>query len=187
MSPLALKTCATTPPQYQWIFEGACQTISMTGSGGHFSLGEYQSITVTGLIGKNTAKGTVKVAIVDAIDKSGDVKTYKGKAFPAYKANGITYVYAAAINQSTQVIHPVSVKGKPVLQYVITNAKGFGTANICAAAALTSKAGKYTWKALPATGIVKGKTVTITQYEAPAGIELAPKIPLYFAVNCYKQ
>jgi hypothetical protein len=32
-----------------------------------------------------------------------------------------------------------------------------------------------------------GKTVTIVQYAAPAGLELAPKIPLYFATNCYKQ
>ena len=137
MSPLALKTCATTPPQYQWIFEGACQTFELNSTGGHFSLGEYQGITVKGSIGKNTAKGTVKIALANALDKNGDIKTYKGKAFPPYKANGITYVYAAAVNQSTQVIHPITVKGKPVLQYVITNAKGFGDANVCGAAALT--------------------------------------------------
>ncbi|MGC1759186.1 MAG: hypothetical protein WA742_07520, partial [Candidatus Cybelea sp.] len=89
--------------------------------------------------------------------------------------------------QSTQVIHPKTVKGKPVLQYVITNAKGFGDANTCGAAALTFKDGKAAWKPLPASGLVKGKTVTISQYAAPAGIELAPKTPLYFAVNCYKQ
>jgi len=188
MSPLALKTCATTPPQYEWIFEGACQTFDLNSTGGHFSLGEYQGITVKGSIGKNTAKGTVKIALAIALDKNGDIKTYKGKTFPTYKANGITYVYASAVNQSSQVIHPITVKGKPVLQYVITNIKGFGDANTCGAAALTfSKTGKAAWKPLPASGIVKGKTVTISQYAAPAGIELAPKIPLYFAVNCYKQ
>jgi hypothetical protein len=34
---------------------------------------------------------------------------------------------------------------------------------------------------------VKGKTVTLIQYVVPAGIELRPKIPIYFAVNCYKR
>ena len=161
---------------------------SSISTGGHFSLGEYQGITVKGSIGKNTAKGTAKIALANALDKNGDIKTYKGKAFFPYKANGITYVYAAAVNQSTQVIKPVTVKGKPVLQYVITNVKGYGDANVCGAAALTfSKTGKAAWKALPASGLVKGKTVTISQYTAPAGIELAPKTPLYFAVNCYKQ
>jgi hypothetical protein len=187
MSPLALKTCATSPPQYEWIFKGACQIFSMTSSGAHFSLGEYQSITVKGLIGKNTAKGSVKIALADAIDKKGDIEADKGKAFPAYKANGTTYVYASAVNQSTQVIKPVTVKGKPVLQYVITDAKGFGDSNMCAAAVLTFKDGKSSWKSLPATGIPHGKTVTISQYNAPAGFELPPKTPLYFAVNCYKQ
>jgi hypothetical protein len=56
-SPLALKTCATTPPQYEWIFTGACRKFHLTAKGGHFSLGAYQGITVKGLLGKNTAKG----------------------------------------------------------------------------------------------------------------------------------
>jgi hypothetical protein len=187
MSPLALKSCATSPPQYEWIFKGACQKFDLTSTAGRFRLGEYQGITVKGLIGKNTARGTVRIALADAIDKNGDVKTYKGKAFPRYKANGTTYVYASAVNEGTRVLYMIMVKGEPVLKYTITNAKGFGDANTCGDAMLRFRPLKYFWQALPATGVVKGKTVTITQYDAPKGFEWAPKIPLYFAVNCYKQ
>jgi hypothetical protein len=187
MSPLALKTCATKPPQYQWIFKGACQIFSVTSTGGHFSLGEYQGITVQGSMGRNNAKGTVKIALADALNKNGDVETYKGMAFPPYKANGITYVYASAVNQSTHAIRMITVRGDPVLQFTITNAKGFGSANICGAAALNFKDGKPMWEAFPVSSKVKRKTVTITKYTVATGVELPPKIPLYFAVNCYKQ
>lgn len=182
---LALKTCATSPPQYQWIFKGACQTFDLTSTGGHFSLSENRGITVNGLIGRNSAKGAVEIALADALDKNGDIKMYKGKAFPPYKANGTTYVYASAVNQSTQFITPIMVKGKPIFQYVITDAKGFGDANICASALLIFRAGKPSWSALPESGRVKGKTVTMTQYAVPKGFRWPPKIPLYFAVKCY--
>jgi hypothetical protein len=187
MQPLSLKTCATSPPQYQWIFKGACETFTLEPSGGNFSLGEYSDITVKGLIGKNSVKGSAKIALADAVYKNGDIKEYNGSPFPKYKANGTTYVYAAAVNQSTQTIRPVTQKGKPVLQYVITDSKGFGDANTCSAAVLNFPNGKPKWAALPATGQVKGKSVTINQYTAPKGFELPPKIPLYFGVNCYKQ
>ena len=76
-----------------------------------------------------------------------------------------------------------------MLQYVVTNAKGYGTANVCAAAVLTFPRGKPAkWTSLPGGPFqIKGKTVTINQYTTPSGVELAPKIPLYFAVNCWKQ
>ncbi len=63
--------------------------------------------------------------LVDAIDKNGDIEKDKG-ARPSrpYKASGTTIFYAVAINQSNQTIKPKSVKGKAVLQYVITDAKG---------------------------------------------------------------
>ncbi len=187
-SPLALKTCATTPPQYQWIFKGVCQKFELTSAGAHFSLGEYQGLTVKGLIGKNTAKGTVKIALADAIDENGDIETYKGKSFPEYTENGTTYFYASAVNRSTQVIRPITVQGKPVLQYTVTDAKGFGDANRCGSALLVFPRGKPArWTPLPATGLVMGKTVTITQYDAPNGFEWLPKIPLYFATNCWKR
>jgi hypothetical protein len=194
-SPLALKTCATRPPQHEWIFKGACQAFDLTSTGGHFRLREYQSITVKGSIGKNTAKGTVKFALADAIDKNGDIEPYRGKAFPRYKANpkyynhSTTYLYASAVNQSDQVVKVITVESKWVLRFTITNAKGFGDANKCGAAVLTSRAGKHpwVWTALPTTGLVMGKTVTITQYGAPRGFGLPPKIPVYVAVNCYKQ
>lgn len=189
MTPDALKTCATSPPQYQWVFKGACETFTLQPSGGHFALGEYESITLKGLIGKNTLKSSAKIALADALDKNGDVVKYQGKSFTAYKGQGTTYLYAAAVNQSTQTIKPITVKGKPVLQYVVTNAKGYGTANVCAAAVLTFPRGKPPkWTSLPGGPFqIKGKVVTINQYTTPSGVELAPKIPLYFAVNCWKQ
>lgn len=188
-SPLALKTCATTPPQYEWIFKGACQIFSVTSLGGRFSLGDYQSITVKGSIGRNNARVTVQIALADAIDKNGDIKTYKGKTFPKYTANGITYFYASAINQSTQVLTFRMVHGEPVLQYTMTSANGFGDANRCRAALLTFRKGRrLSWTAFPGSGgKVEGKTVTIKQYAVPSGIELAPKKPFYIATNCYKK
>lgn len=192
-SPLALRTCATRPPQHEWILKGACQAFDLTSTGGHFRLGEYQSITVKGSIGKNTARGTVKFALADAIDKNGDIEPYKGKAFPRYEANpkyyehSITYVYAAAVNESTQVIKPIPSKGKPVVRTVITNAMGFGDGTFCELHVLTFNKGKPVWAPLPGPGKIRGKTVTISHYAVPRGFGLPPKIPAYFAVNCYKQ
>ncbi|MBV8374207.1 MAG: hypothetical protein JO302_01750, partial [Candidatus Eremiobacteraeota bacterium] len=105
--PLNLKTCATSPPQYQWIFKGACDEFTLKSSGGKFSLGEYKDFTVTGSIGKNTAKTAAKVVLADAIDKKGDVEKYKGKNFPPYKGNGTTILYASAMNQSSETIKPI--------------------------------------------------------------------------------
>lgn len=188
-SPLALKTCATTPPQNKWIFEGACRIFGVTSLGGRFRLGEYQGITVKGFIGRNNARGTVQIALADAVDKNGDIETYKGKSFPPFKMNGrITYLYASATNQSTQAFEPVQHKGEPVLQYTMTDAKGFGDANRCGAALLTfRKDRRPAWTAFPGSGRVKGTTVTIRQYAVPAGIVLPPKVPVYFATSCYKQ
>jgi hypothetical protein len=88
----ALKTCAGSPPQYEWIFKGACQKFGLTSIGGHFSLGEYQGITLTGLIGKNTARGMVKLALADAIDQNGDIETYKGKAAAVTQLSKSTFL-----------------------------------------------------------------------------------------------
>ena len=94
---------------------------------------------------------------------------YKGKSFTTYNGQGTTFLYAAAVNQSTQVIKPITVQGKPVLQYVITNAKGLPR-QTCGAAVLTFPRGKPPkWTSLPATFQIKGKTVTITQYTTPTG------------------
>lgn len=185
-----LTTCAKSPPQYQWIFKGACDTFTLKPSGGSFTLAKYESISVTGLIGKNSLKASVKVAIADAIDKNGDIKKSGGKAFPAYKASGTTIVYAAVNNQSKDVIKPIAVKNKPVLQYTITDAKGFPKgANVCGAALLSTGAhGSLVWSPFPGAGNIKGKSVTISVFVAPKGFELPPSgNPLYFAINCYKQ
>jgi hypothetical protein len=186
MSPLALKTCATSPPQFDWIFKGACDGFTLKSTGGSFSLGEYEDITITGSIGKNTVKGSATVDLADAINKNGDITTYKGKTFPAYKAKGTTVVYAVANNQTTQIIKPIPVKDKPILEYVITDAKGL-PGKTCAAALLEKeKTGAYEWKPFTQTYPVKGKTVTVDVSEAPSGFELLPKgNPLYFGVNCY--
>ncbi len=76
---LALKTCATSPPQYQWIFKGACQTFDLTSTGGHFSLSEYRGITVNGLIGRNSAKGAVEIALADDSTKTATSKCIRAK------------------------------------------------------------------------------------------------------------
>jgi len=182
VSPLKLTTCATSPPQYDWIFQGACDGFTLKSTGGSFSLATYEDITVKGSIGENTAKGSVSVYIADAIDKS-DIKSYKGKAFPPYKGSGTTFIYATVANQTTQVIKPVAEKGKAVLEYEITDSKGL-PGNTCGAALLSSDG---RWSSFPGTSPTKGDTVTIAVYEAPKGFELPPKgAPLYFAVNCWK-
>jgi hypothetical protein len=185
IGPLKVKTCAKDPPQYQWIFKGACDEFTLKPSGGAFSLEKYADITVTGSIGKNTVKGSAKIVIADAIDKKGDIETYKGKSFLAYKGKGTTIAYASANNQSNQTIAPIVVKDKAIIQYIITDAKGL-PGKTCSAAILEEKTGK--WDPLPSSYPVKAKSVTISLYTAPNGFELPPKsdgVPVYFAVNCY--
>lgn len=179
-----ITTCATSPPQYMWIFKGACTKITLKPNGAKFSLEKYQSITVTGQIGKNNVKQSAEVAIADATGTS-DIKTYQGKSFPKYKAKGTTFIYAAAVNQSKTAIKPIQQQGHPVLQYVITDDKGIpGTK--CGAAVLTKDThGNLIWKTLNIQAQVKGKTVTITQFVVPHGFNLPPKSPLYLGVNCY--
>jgi hypothetical protein len=180
-------TCATMPPQYQWIFKGACEKIALKPSGATFSLQEWDGVTVKGSIGANNLKVTTSVYLADATDTGGDIGTYKGKAFDKYKAEGTTFIYAVAVNQGTTAIKPVVQKGKWILQYIITDSKGLpGTS--CGAAVLTSgEKGSLDWATLPGGPFkAKGKTVTITQYSVPRGFELPPKTPLYFAVNCFK-
>jgi hypothetical protein len=187
LSPAAVTTCATSPPQYQWIFKGACEKITLKSTGGSFSLQTWDDITVKGSIGGNNLKTTATVYIADATDTGGDIGTYKGKAFDKYKGEGTTFIYAVAVNQGTTDIKPVSQKNKPILQYIITDSKGL-PGNKCGAAVLTTgEKGSLQWAALPGGPYpAKGKTVTITQYDVPRDFELPPKEPLYFAVNCYK-
>ncbi|MGA8576914.1 MAG: hypothetical protein WB609_14675 [Candidatus Cybelea sp.] len=186
MTPLGLTTCAKNPPQWMWIFKGACEKFTLKPTGGKFSLGAYDSISVTGSIGYNSAKGSVSIYLVDALNKNGDILKNKGKAFPPYKGKGTTVVYAVADNQSTQTIKPLSHKNVPILKYVITDQKGFPGKNCAAAILAKQRNGTFAWSALPSQFPVKGKTVTITQYTVPQGLELPPKgTGLYFAINCF--
>lgn len=182
----AVTTCDTSPPQYAWIFKGACDAkISVKATGGSFTLGAYDSISVKGSIGQNNAKGTAIVALADATNTNGDIEKDKGTAFPPYHGEGKTFVYAVAVNQSAQTLKPIAKKGKPILQYIITDSKGL-PGKRCGAAILTSGSnGKPLWSSIPATVIVKGNVVTITQYSVPNGFEFGPKTPLYFAINCF--
>ena len=186
MTPLGLTTCATNPPQWMWIFKGACEKFTLKPTGGKFSLGAYDSISVTGSIGYNSAKGSVSIYLVDALNKNGDILKNKGKAFPPYKGKGTVVVYAVADNQSTQTIKPKSHPNVPILKYVITDQKGFPGKNCAAAILAKQRNGTFAWSALPSQFPVKGKTVTITQYTVPQGLELPPKgTGLYFAINCF--
>ena len=179
-------TCATSPPQYLWIFKGACDAkITVKPTGGTFKLGTYDDITVSGSIGENNVKGSAIVALADATDTNGDVEKYKGSAFPPYRGRGKTFVYASAVNQSSQIIKPIAKKNVPILKYVITDSKGI-PGKTCGAAILTQGSkGSTLWESIPASISVKGKTVTIVQYNVPKGFEFPPKSPLYFAVNCF--
>ncbi|MFY9718503.1 MAG: hypothetical protein WAK16_02560 [Candidatus Cybelea sp.] len=181
--PAAVTTCEKSPPQYWWIFKGACDPkITLKSTGATFKLQKYEDITVTGTIGNNTTKGSATIAIADAVDK-GDISNWKGKAFPKYTAKGV-FIYAVAVNQSTQTIKPKPVKGKPVLQYVITDSKGLPGKTCFVALLAESQGGKFIWTPFPGQFTAKGDTITITQYEVPKGFEIPPKTPLYFAVNC---
>lgn len=181
----ALTTCATSPPQYEWIFKGACDKFTLEASGGHFMLSEYQGISVNGFIGANALKRPAKMAFADAIDKNRDVEKFQGDRLPRYKARGTTYVYLTTINESRRVIKFVTVKGKPEFEYTITNAKGFGSNTKCGWAILLSRNGKPSWFDLPSLGTIKAKTVKLRQYVVPKGFTIPPKTPLYLAVNCY--
>lgn len=181
-----LKSCATSPPQFWWLYKGSCDPkVTLKPSGATFTLAEYLSITVKGTIGHNTTKGTATITLADATDTNGDVTTWKGKPFPKYLARGKTFIYAVAVNQSNQTIKPVTGGSKPVLQYVITDTKGL-PGKTCGVALLNEETnGKFVWSSFPGTFTAKGNTVTITQYSVPRGFEIPPKTPLYFGVNCW--
>ncbi len=187
LSPAGVTTCATMPPQYQWIFKGACEKITLKSTGATFSLQTWDDVTVKGSIGSNNLKTAATVYLADATDTGGDIKTYKGKAFDKYRAEGTTFIYAVAVNQGTTAIKPAPKKNQPILQYVITDAKGLPGTTCGAAVLTTGQKGSLQWEPLPGGPFkAKGKTVTITQYSVPQGFELPPKTPLYFAVNCFK-
>ncbi len=182
----AVTTCAKTPPQYWWLYKGSCDPhITLKSTGASFTLAQYDSITVKGSIGKNNTKGMATITLADATDTNGDITKWKGKVFPKYLAKGKTFIYAVAVNQSTQTIKPVTGGNKPILQYVITDTKGL-PGKSCGVALLTEETnGKFVWSSFPGTFTAKGNTVTITQYAVPAGFEIPPKTPLYFGVNCW--
>jgi hypothetical protein len=177
-----LKTCATSPPQFEWIFEGACDKIDLNPAGAPFALQLYQRIRVTGQIGKTDLKRPARVVIVDALD-NGDIEPYQSQAFPSWPYPKQAVIYAVAINESYHVIKPIVVSGKPVLEYVITDFNGFpGTR--CSSAVLTFGRNMPVWKPLPVSAKPKGYTLTLKQYTAPAGFKLLPQTPLYFVVYC---
>lgn len=182
--PQTLTTCKTSPPQYEWIFKGACEKITLKPAGANFGLQEYENITVTGLIGKNNVHGSAIFYLADATGK-GDIKLFHGKAFPKYNARGTVIIYAAAVNQSSQHIKPIPEEGKPILQYVITDSKGIPGKTCGGGILVKGKNGAYSWNSLTITAKVSGNKVTISQYTAPQGFELGPKTPLYIAINCY--
>jgi hypothetical protein len=184
--PETLVKCATSPPQYRWIYKGACDPhITLKRTGTNFSLAAYESITVKGSIGYTNSRGTASLAVADATDTNGDITTYEGKAFPKYTRGAKPFIYVVAVNQSDQIIKPIPRGSKPVLQSVITDARGLpGTT--CGAALLSEEQnGRFVWISLPARFKVRGKTVTITQRAVPRGFEIPPKTPLYFGVNCW--
>ena len=66
-----------------------------------------------------------------------------------HRAKGKTFIYAVAVNQSTQTIKPMTGGNKPILQYVITDTKGL-PGKSCGVALLTEETnGKFPWSSLP--------------------------------------
>jgi hypothetical protein len=179
--PLALKKCDTSPPQYEWILEGACTDVALKPAGSSFTLAKYEDISIKGVIGKNNLTSTQHVYIADALDKK-DIKAYKGVAFPKDTSHKDVLFYAVAVNQSKDTIVP-KYNGKPILQYVVTDAHGLGGSS-CGASVYAKKGAKFFWEQLPITAKPKGDTVTISQYTVPKGFELPPLTPLYFAIYC---
>jgi hypothetical protein len=184
LSPLALITCAKSPPQYLWILKGACTHLTLTSDGAKFALQSYRFITITGTIGANNIKTSAIVYIADANDKN-DILLYKGKKFPPYTSKGKVVVYAVAINESKDTIIPKAQRNKPVLQYVITDTSGLHGKQCGVGVYAKQKNGTFKWTPLPITAPVKGKTVTLTQYSVPPGFQFPSKTPVYFAANCY--
>lgn len=178
--PNDVNTCATSPPQYHWIFEGACQAIEINSSGASFSLDEYRDITVTGSIGKTTLNGTVQFDVVDAVG-NGDIEHYNGMTFPHYTpySSGSTVIYVAVINQSNQTANPVE-SSKPGFSLTVTDANGF-PANRCGLAIYDYDG----WNTLyNVDNHVYGDTVTINWFSPYGELSWPSKYPVYFAVYC---
>jgi hypothetical protein len=176
-------TCATSPPQYQWIFEGACQAIEITSSGAPFSLDSYYYKTVTGSIGHNDEAGTVQFNIVDAVNND-DIEHYDGMAFPHFTTyeSGTTIMYVAVINQSNHNIKPVKCCSVPVFGVTVSDPGGL-PAKTCGLAIYLPTTGA--WDALyNVDGVVRNNSVTINWWDPFAGFNWPSEYPLYFAVYC---
>lgn len=178
------RTCATSPPQYEWIFEGACQKIILRAEGGSFALREYENTTISGTIGATNAKKRTRVYVVDALD-NGDVEEYNSQSFPPYiESRATTVLYLAVINQSRFAIEPVAQYGVPIFQYTVSDYPGL-PGNVCGVAMLATIGSRRQWTAFSGTGQVAGDSVTISVFNTPAGFEFPSREPVYFAVSCW--
>jgi len=178
------RKCATSPPQHEWIFEGACQKIFLSADGGSFDLHEYQNITILGTIGATDANKRTRFYVVDALD-NGDIKEYNSQPFPPYvESSGTTVLYVAAINQSRFAVEPVARYGIPILQYTVSDYAGL-PGNVCGMATLATVGSGRQWTAFPGTAQVNGDSVTIDVFQAPLGFEFPSREPVYFAISCW--
>jgi hypothetical protein len=180
-----VNTCATSPPQYYWIFEGACQAIEINSGGANYSLDEYRYRTVSGSIGKNSLSGTVQFDVVDAVG-NGDIEHYNGMDFPHFSpySSGNTVIYVAVINQSKQDAEFID-SGVPIFSVTVTDANGFPAKRCGLAILTTDRSGSPSWDALyNVDNYVNDNTVTISWYDTPRYSEWPSHVPVYFAVYC---
>jgi len=180
----SLVRCPTKPPQYDFIFEGACVETIINPSGGSFELQRYKFISLAGQVGTTNVRKPTEVYVVDAVD-DGDIKQYQKEPFPAYTPqNGTTFLYAVAINEGHTSIEPVG--SGAFLTFTITDLNGLpGTE--CAAAVLGKQSAEWTWTAIPGTYQANGSgdTVVFSISGAPSGVVLPSRTPVYFALYCF--
>ena len=173
----AVKRCASSKRQPAWIFKGACQNTQITGKGATISLGVYHHMSLAGAIGKTALSKVAGLTIVDATG-GGDVRPYKGAAFPKYTTSGRTAILFVQAVLSTKAA--VRVKGSPALKLALTNKTGV-LQKTCGLAVLLSNSGTFTWTDLLYPVSLKASTLTVTLKKLPFAL---PSGALFFAFTC---
>lgn len=179
--PGSIYTCASNPPQNEWIFKGNCQPVSLSPSGGSFDLGTYNGISVKGQFGQNDLNGAANIYVVDAVGHgSGDIKPWNGKDFPNFQHTGSQspetgVIYVEFMNSSNKKIKFLPQSGEAVWQFTVTDPYGF-PGNQCTTAALDQVSSSYTWNYTEAqVSSPSNHKVTIHQYGFPTGLTWQPK------------
>ena len=148
--PTPVTTCATSPPQYQWIFKGACEKLMLKSTGANVQPANVRGHHRNRLDRtNNTSRAPQRSTSPTQPTTAATPKRRRAKPSPNIQPQGTSFIYAVAVNQSTQAIKPVARKEarSPVRHH---RREGTPRERRAASPVSTeSQSGKFIWTTLP--------------------------------------